>query len=91
MHMRLVVWIALVSLNLAALAAFGIDKRRARDGRRRLRESALLALAAFGGIGGAYLGRWYFRHKTRKLGFSLALHAILLVQFALLGWLFAPA
>lgn len=77
----------LLAINLAALAAFGVDKRRARDGRRRLRERDLLLLALIGGSGGAWLGRGLFRHKTRKPGFSLALALVTAGQIAILLWL----
>jgi uncharacterized membrane protein YsdA (DUF1294 family) len=85
------VWFALAAMNLAAFACFGIDKRRARRGERRLRERDLLGLAALGGTGGAYLGRWYFRHKTRKAGFSSALHLIAAIQLCLFALLFMRA
>ncbi|OJY60887.1 MAG: hypothetical protein BGP16_13270 [Sphingobium sp. 66-54] len=77
----------LIAINLAALAAFGVDKRRARDGRRRLRERDLLLLALIGGSGGAWLGRGLFRHKTRKAGFLLALALVTAGQIAILLWL----
>jgi uncharacterized membrane protein YsdA (DUF1294 family) len=83
------VWIALVAVNIAAFASFGIDKRRARAGERRLREVDLLLFALIGGTVGAYLGRWHFRHKTRKRGFSFTLHLVAIAQIVLLI-LFAP-
>ena len=78
----------LIALNMLAFASFGIDKRRARNGDWRIKESTLLGLALIGGTGGAYLGRWYFRHKTRKAGFSASLHLIAAAQSAFLAWLF---
>jgi uncharacterized membrane protein YsdA (DUF1294 family) len=84
----LILWLVLLASNLAAFASFGIDKKRARNGGWRIPESTLLGLALFGGIGGVYLGCWYFRHKTRKASFSTALHLIALVQSSLLAWFF---
>ena len=72
--------IALVAMNFAAFAAFGIDKARAENNARRISEAALLQLAFFGGIGGAYAGRALFRHKTRKQPFSNQLHTVALLQ-----------
>ena len=86
--MWLLLCLVLLAANLAAFACFGIDKKRARTGDWRIPESNLLGLALFGGIGGAYLGRWYFRHKTRKASFSSALHFIALTQIALLASFF---
>lgn len=82
---------ALVALNFAAFAAFGIDKALAENNRRRISEAALLKLAFFGGTPGAYAGRALFRHKTRKQPFSDRLHMIAGLQvfagFFVVVWL----
>ncbi len=78
MIVGIVLW--LVVANLLAFMLFGLDKRRAIDGGRRIRESDLLGAALLGGTGGAYLGRHYFRHKTVKQPFSTFLHLIALIQ-----------
>ena len=46
----------LIFVNLAAFAAFGIDKRRARKHQYRISEEALLGLALIGGAAGALAG-----------------------------------
>lgn len=71
---------ALVAINFAAFAAFGIDKARAENSQRRISEATLLQLAFFGGTPGAYAGRALFRHKTRKQPFSGQLHSVALFQ-----------
>ncbi|MCK0097799.1 DUF1294 domain-containing protein [Qipengyuania sp. S6317L1] len=71
---------ALLAMNFASFAAFGIDKSLAENGARRISEAALLNLAFFGGIGGAYAGRALFRHKTRKQPFNRHLHTIAFLQ-----------
>jgi len=76
---------ALAAINVAAFAAFGIDKARARRGMWRIKESTLLGLALIGGTAGAYAGRKAFRHKTRKQPFSGLLFAILVLQVSALG------
>lgn len=76
---------ALIALNFAAFAAFGIDKALAEAGRWRIRERTLLALALFGGTPGAYAGRSLFRHKTRKQPFNDNLAAIVFVQVIVAG------
>ena len=80
--MNVVVW--LTAVNLAAFAAFGIDKAKARAGERRISEANLLMLAWLGGTVGAFAGRSLFRHKTRKQPFSSILQIIGIVQFAVL-------
>ena len=80
----------LAAINVAAFAAFGIDKARARAGAWRISEAKLLGLAFLGGSPGAYTGRRLFRHKTRKQPFSGGLHTIAALQIAALalfiGW-----
>ncbi len=81
MGLLLAVWLA--GINLAAFLLMGIDKRRARLGRWRIRESVLLLTAAVGGSIGAIAGMVVFRHKTRHLKFALGLPVILLAQLIL--------
>jgi uncharacterized membrane protein YsdA (DUF1294 family) len=76
---------AWTTINVAAFAAFGIDKARAERGAWRIKESTLLGLALIGGTIGAYAGRRAFRHKTRKQPFSGLLFAILVLQISALG------
>jgi uncharacterized membrane protein YsdA (DUF1294 family) len=68
-------WLVFVGINLTAFALFGIDKRRSVNGQWRVREKTLLQIAFFGGWAGAYAGRSYFRHKTRKQPFCTRLAA----------------
>lgn len=78
----------LLILNGAAFAAFGLDKRRARIKRRRIRERTLLMLAALGGSAGALAGMYVFRHKTRHRKFTVGIPAILIFQIGLAAaWL----
>lgn len=71
---------ALSLANLIAFTLFGMDKRRARLGLRRLPEYMLLLWALAGGTAGAFLGRHVFRHKTRKQPFSRLLWLIAIGQ-----------
>jgi len=77
--------IALAAINLAAFAAFAIDKARAMAGTRRTPEATLLLLAALGGSPGAYAARALFRHKTRKQPFVRRLHTIAVAQLVVLA------
>lgn len=81
----------LLAINLLAVAAFGWDKRQARLGRWRVKESTLLMLALLGGSPGAFAGRAAFRHKTRKQPFVTQLWLIVALQAvaaAALAWHF---
>nr|WP_170468116.1 DUF1294 domain-containing protein [Ruegeria arenilitoris] len=80
-------WIAVIYLwviNGLTLLAFGWDKLRAGKRKRRIPERKLLWLAALGGGPGALVGRWIFRHKTRKKLFSYYLFGILGAQAVLI-------
>lgn len=72
-------------INLVALAAYGIDKRRAVKGKWRIPERMLIFLAFLGGGIGALFGMKLFHHKTKKKSFRvwiplwMLLHIILVV------------
>lgn len=68
MHV-LVAWLA--ATGIVAFALTVSDKRRARTGRRRVRERTLLAWAVLGGWLGMALAMLVARHKTRKPAFLL--------------------
>lgn len=63
-------------INTITFMLFGFDKLRAETGAWRISEGTLLGWALIGGTGGAYLGRAFFRHKTRKESFTASLHFI---------------
>ena len=85
---------ALIAVNFWAFAAFGIDKSLAENGKRRISEANLLALAFIGGTVGAYAGRSLFRHKTRKQPFNRDLAGIAVMQVLAVGvalwWFYLP-
>ncbi len=82
--------IAYVAVNIAAFAAFGLDKQRAERERQRLPEAHLLLLALFGGALGAVLGQQVFRHKTRKQPFRALLIGAVIVNIAVAAWVLSP-
>lgn len=67
---------AILLINLCAFAAFGWDKRQAKQQGWRISEHSLLTLAMAGGWVGAKTGQYYFRHKTYKISFKSKLNAI---------------
>ena len=102
--------IYLVAINIATFFMYGIDKWRSTSGRLlptgrkkaknskwRIRETALLGLAVLGGSIGAWLGMKVWRHKTQHKGgnrdidnivggyqFKYGVPAIIIVQLALI-------
>lgn len=87
--MPVVVWILTVSAVAFALA--GWDKSRARKGKGRVSERALLGAALLGGSPGLLLAMLFFRHKTRKLAFLAPFVVIVALQLALAWWLLTRA
>ena len=77
------VWFAVFSA--VTFLAFGFDKWRARGSKRRVPESFLVMLGAFGGWPGGLAGMFMFRHKTAKWSFKLK-YALALVPFAAEVW-----
>ena len=76
--------IYLIVINLIAFLAMFIDKKKAKYGKWRIPEQTLLILAITGGSIGAIAGMYVFRHKTKKLRFSVGFPVILILQIILL-------
>ena len=82
-------WLA--AANVMAFAAFGLDKKLARNGSRRISENTLLWLALVRGSIGAVGGQHLFRHKTRKEPFRSLLYGIVVLQTVGISiWLVKP-
>jgi uncharacterized membrane protein YsdA (DUF1294 family) len=67
------IWIWLAAINLATFIMYGYDKSEAKSGGLRVPEVVLHGLALAGGFLGGWMGRYYFRHKTRKPVFTVVL------------------
>ena len=71
-------WLCVMSV--ITFFVMGSDKRRAKQGARRVPEARLFLLALLGGGVGGLLGMYVFRHKTRHLQFALGFPLIAAVQ-----------
>jgi uncharacterized membrane protein YsdA (DUF1294 family) len=60
--------------NLLALFAFGVDRKRALGGYRRVPEAVFLLVASFGGWFGAALGQMLYRVGGRARPAGVLLH-----------------
>ena len=81
MTLKLILWY-LVIINALGFLLMLIDKKKAQKNRWRIRESALIGVAALGGSVGSLLGMYTFRHKTKHLKFTLGIPVILVLQIA---------
>lgn len=78
-------------VNLIGFCSMGIDKRKAVKGTFRIPEANLFIIALIGGSIGSICGMYTFRHKTRKWYFVYGMPAILILQIALIVFLFSYA
>ncbi len=79
---------ALAVFNLISFGLMAFDKHRAKTGKRRVPEKTLfLAAACFGGLGGV-LGMQLCRHKTKHWYFNVFFPLLLVIQTALVVWLY---
>jgi len=85
----LLLWHAAASL--VAFALYGIDKRQARRGGRRVPELRLFFASLLGGWPGGALAMMLFRHKTAKGTFLLKFIAAVVLWTACAAALVALA
>ncbi|GAA5188196.1 DUF1294 domain-containing protein [Ferrimonas gelatinilytica] len=77
-----------LAVSMITLLLFGLDKRRALTGARRVPEALLHGFELLGGWLGAFLGAQMFRHKVRKVEFMTRLYGITALHFlGYGGWL----
>lgn len=82
-----IILIYFVMINIVTFFVYGIDKWKSQHDRWRVPESALLGLAAIGGSVGAWLGMKVWHHKTQHKKFMYGVPVTLLIQIALVVWL----
>lgn len=70
----------LLIINLIGFLAMGIDKFKAKRGYWRIPEGTLIMITALGGGIGTLLGMYTFRHKTKKMKFTIGIPTILITE-----------
>ena len=75
--------IYLIVINLIGFYMMWSDKRKAKWGKWRIPENTLFMVTALGGGIGTIAGMYTFRHKTKKLKFTVGLPAILILEIIL--------
>ena len=89
MKLLFTVYIAvLAAASLAAFVLYAADKFLAVRGKARIPERYLLGIAAAGGALGAAPGQILFRHKTRKVYFSIVIILSLCLQLLTVAGLY---
>lgn len=77
------VLIYIVVINLIGFLTMLLDKRKAEKGKWRTPEKTIFFITLLGGGIGTIAGMYVFRHKTKKLKFTLGLPSILIAEIIL--------
>lgn len=64
-----------------------VDKRYAKEDKRRIPERTLLLISLVGGSVGMYIGMYKFKHKTLHKKFTIGVPIIMLIQFSYVVYL----
>jgi uncharacterized membrane protein YsdA (DUF1294 family) len=72
--------IYLFAINLITFVTMYVDKRKAKWGKWRIKESTLFTLVFLGGGIGGIAGMYLFRHKTKKTRFVIGFPLILITE-----------
>lgn len=79
--------IYLLVINVLGFLAMGFDKWKAKRGKWRTPEDSLFMFTILGGGIGTIVGIYTFRHKTKKLKFTIGMPAILILEILLFIYL----
>ena len=77
------VLIYVLVINVIGFLAMGIDKLKAKKDWWRIPEGTLMMLCLLGGGIGTICGMYKFRHKTKKLKFTVGMPTILILEIAI--------
>lgn len=72
--------IYLILINIIGFFIMFLDKQKAKKGRWRIPEKTILIITLLGGGIGTISGMYTFRHKTKKLKFTIGLPTILICE-----------
>jgi uncharacterized membrane protein YsdA (DUF1294 family) len=78
-----------LAASAASFVVYAVDKSAARHGRWRARESTLHLLSVIGGWPGALVAQRLFRHKSRKPSFQAAFILTVVLNCAVVWWLWS--
>ena len=74
----------LIIINLIGILAMYLDKKKAIKGSWRIKEKTLIMISVLGGGIGALIGMYLFRHKTKKLKFTIGIPIIIICEVILI-------
>lgn len=71
-------------INLIGFLIMGVDKFKAKKGFWRTPEKTIFTITLLGGGIGTVTGMYLFRHKTKKMKFTIGLPTILISEIVLI-------
>ncbi|MCI8290737.1 MAG: DUF1294 domain-containing protein [Clostridia bacterium] len=74
----------LIVINVIGFLIMGFDKWKAKRGSWRIPEKTLFTITLMGGGVGTIAGMYTFRHKTKKLYFTIGFPVILIAEIILI-------
>ncbi len=77
--------IVVIVMSVACFIAYGLDKRQATNGGRRVSERTLHLMAFLGGWPGALMAQRHFRHKTQKATFRIVFWIVVVLHVGVVG------
>ena len=77
--------IVVALMSFVCFIAYGLDKRQAANGGRRVSERTLHLVAFLGGWPGALIGQRQFRHKTQKVTFRIVFWIVVVLHVGIVS------
>lgn len=71
-------------INAVGFLSMYIDKQKAKKNKWRIKEGTLMTIALLGGGIGGMIGMYKFRHKTKKLKFTVGFPTIIITEIVLI-------
>jgi len=81
------IMIYLLVINVVGFFTMWFDKISAKKGQWRTPEKTIFSITLLGGGLGTVSGMFLFRHKTKKMKFTIGLPTILLAEIAIIIYL----
>ena len=75
-----------LAVNSIAIVLMKRDKQYAKEEKRRIRESTLLAVALAGGALGMYYAMYKYKHKTLHKKFTICVPLFIVLHFAFISY-----
>ena len=85
---EMVLYVAILFMNILGYYLMKEDKRRARKNQYRISEQTLWMVAFLGGAIGSTAGMQVYRHKTKRLSFKFGFPFLAIIQVFLYSYFF---